>query len=488
MPTNPQEKPLQELALAALAANGFWWQPESDEVTWLTDVTPIFADGHQPKTIEGWLLLVSFEDRRRFRDFFKNLRTSGDKSILTFRMINNGITSYYQMHAGSQTADENGSGSSQIYGLCWDVSDKFASHHQVERDKLRSEKIAKTAILAEVAAGIAHEINNPLAVISGTVTLLGQMLANPDLDRQRAENLVQRLDRTAQKIVEIIKGVKKLSTYDGDRPPQRSSLSQAVEDAKILVNDRLRNYEVAFELNLAEDAYFGHPNEMCQVLVNLFVNAIDAVKCLDQKWLKVSSTKIGDDIEIRITDSGSGIAEFIQQRIFEPFFTTKESGSGTGLGLGISASMIRNMNGKLTIDNDAANTTFVLTLPTRSPRPVIVFIDDEVDLCDIFADEFESPDYDIRTFSNPDEGLRFINESHPNLIFVDYFMPDLNGLDIATQTFQRHIPTYIVTGTPQEIEDLCRGSIHVMEKPLDRDDILQVINKHMPKAIKDQAS
>jgi C4-dicarboxylate-specific signal transduction histidine kinase len=107
-------------------------------------------------------------------------------------------------------------------------------------------------------------------------------------------------------------------------------------------------------------------SQLSQVLVNLFNNAIDAVRDLDDRWVRVTAERDTDDVVIRVVDGGAGIPSEVSERIMKPYFTTKPRGLGTGLGLSISRSLIESRGGSLSLDTDAAHTTFVIRLPAKS--------------------------------------------------------------------------------------------------------------------------
>lgn len=109
------------------------------------------------------------------------------------------------------------------------------------------------------------------------------------------------------------------------------------------------------------------PTQISQVILNLLNNAHDAIGSLEEKWVMVSVTEIENDIEIRVTDSGSGIPEHVRMKIMEPFFTTKPVGKGTGLGLSVSLGILKAHRGSLVVDTESKNTCFVLRFPRLQP-------------------------------------------------------------------------------------------------------------------------
>ena len=99
--------------------------------------------------------------------------------------------------------------------------------------------------------------------------------------------------------------------------------------------------------------------------MNLLYNAKDAIKNLDEKWIRIQVEFVNDKVLFRITDSGKGIPNEIAKKIMQPFFTTKETGSGTGLGLSVSLGIAKSHSGTLVLNEDSPNTEFILTLPQK---------------------------------------------------------------------------------------------------------------------------
>jgi len=109
--------------------------------------------------------------------------------------------------------------------------------------------------------------------------------------------------------------------------------------------------------------------EISQVFLNLINNAADAIRDLDQKWIAVEATVKNNMLEIRLTDSGKGIEPEIAVKMMQPFFTTKPVDQGTGLGLSISSGIIEEHRGRLWLDDEASNTSFVFQVPVASDTP-----------------------------------------------------------------------------------------------------------------------
>lgn len=226
---------------------------------------------------------------------------------------------------------------------------------------------SKLAVLGELAAGVAHEINNPLMILTSVAFVLQK-----HLEQNRYDQLPEKLDKIQSTIARIGRIVNGLRTYarDGENDPMMpvNLKDIIIESLELCVESiRYQNINIAFEDRMSEDAVVQcRDTQISQVLLNLISNAKDAVLPLEEKWIKIILEKKGQNILLQVIDSGSGIPAEIAKKIFQPFFTTKEVGNGTGLGLSISNEIIKNHNGQLYIDRNLPNTCFAIELPLSS--------------------------------------------------------------------------------------------------------------------------
>jgi C4-dicarboxylate-specific signal transduction histidine kinase len=219
--------------------------------------------------------------------------------------------------------------------------------------------------LGEMAGGIAHEINTPLATIQMVASSLIHEIQNdiPDLDNLTFQ--LQQIERTCDRVAKIIKGLKTFARDGSSDPFETVSAHQLIQDAVALCSEQLKRHKVDLRLNITNEDIFVtcRPIQICQVLLNLIGNAKDAVENMPEKWVQLDAFMTADAAEFRIIDGGPGIPKSLQQKIFQPFFTTKGVGKGTGMGLSISLGIIKAHSGTLQIDNSQKHTCFVLKLP-----------------------------------------------------------------------------------------------------------------------------
>lgn len=231
---------------------------------------------------------------------------------------------------------------------------------------------SKLASLGEMAGNIAHEINNPLAIISGKSDKIIRLLNEPEINRTVALVEVDKIKRTTNRIVRIIKGLRTFSRNDEHDPFQMCKLASIIDTSVDLCHDKIITHDIKvsvqnnIDLNLDIEC---RESQIVQIFVNLIGNAIDAIASSPDRWVKLEANKISEyNIELSVTDSGKGIPSNIAKKIMEPFFTTKEKNKGTGLGLSISYAIANGHNGSLSIDTEHRHTRFVLRLPIIQPK------------------------------------------------------------------------------------------------------------------------
>jgi len=252
----------------------------------------------------------------------------------------------------------------------------------------------KLVTLGTLSAGIAHELNNPIAYVSGNLHTLKEYLlsirritdlvadwsqsGNLSAEQQKTyEALTQEIDLEfleqdieelledtldgSNRITSIVTNLRGFSRTES-RDRSVTKLNDGIQSTLRLLKSVIgSNQRVELDLKEIPDVYC-NPNEINQIFVNLIVNASQASAEDGTIW--ISSLKLGDNVVVRIKDNGSGMPDSVKQRIFDPFFTTKPAGEGTGLGLSISRQIIESHNGELRVESEeGTGTLFELILP-----------------------------------------------------------------------------------------------------------------------------
>ncbi len=251
-------------------------------------------------------------------------------------------------------ADEVGSLAEKFRDLC---QRHIASQQELDRTREQVVHNEKMAAVGRLAAGVAHEINNPL---SGMLNCLKAMEENPedrDLHNRYRDLLAKGLNRVG-------KIVRQLLNYGRSEPLKRQQVQvdELVEECCQLLEIGLKKVDLQMDLSVtrlvAVDA-----DAVKQVVVNLGLNAIQAMP--DGGNLMVRSRDMGDRILIEVQDSGTGIDPAVLPNIFDPFFTTKEVGEGSGLGLSVTYNLVQRMGGNITVESEMGEgSCFKVELPT----------------------------------------------------------------------------------------------------------------------------
>lgn len=226
----------------------------------------------------------------------------------------------------------------------------------------------RMASLGLLSAGLAHEINNPTSFISGNVQTLERFwpfiaklldespASHPDGDTlqfiaEETPRLIQGVKNGAERITRIVSGLK---SFARENPPTVTTfdLHEVIENALLLCHNALKyNIEVTKTFTEPTPKPSGDPQQIEQVLINLLINAADAIGSEKQGHITVRTARQGANIVVQVEDNGPGLSETVADQLWNPFFTTKPIGKGTGLGLSISKGIIENNGGSISAKN-----------------------------------------------------------------------------------------------------------------------------------------
>lgn len=233
---------------------------------------------------------------------------------------------------------------------------------KVDNSKQRAALIhnEKMSVLGKMAGEIAHEINNPLAIIHGNATLLRQESLSP-----AALNYVETIEQTVTRISRVVKSIRALVRNSTQDPFAAEPVAQVVQNAISLCEERAEKMGARLQSSAIPEGLVirCRSAEIIQVLVNLLSNALDALEGKSDRLVTIDAREKGNMVEISVTDTGAGIPPPLRARLHEPFFTTKEAGKGLGLGLSIARAVVNAHGGQLWLDEASEKTRFVFTVP-----------------------------------------------------------------------------------------------------------------------------
>lgn len=302
--------------------------------------------------------IIHQEDQNYVFETIDRAVKSGEIFELEYRIYHSSGQIRYISERG-QISNKTGN----LVGVMQDITKKVEADQLLESQRLQIIRSSKLSSLGEMSAGIAHEINNPLTIISGSAGLLFKFADQPEKWMSAAEKIKKSCDRIAR----IVSGLKKFSRTDEKKNLKNHSLVDLIKESLILVDAKAKQNSTLIETHFEPASrIFCDEVEIEQVLVNLLSNAIDAVAGRDDKWIKVALFQDINDVVLQVIDSGSGVPKEIRDKIFEPFFTTKKVGLGTGLGLSIVKGILDEHNASISINSKMQNTCFEIRFPQAS--------------------------------------------------------------------------------------------------------------------------
>ncbi len=393
-----------------------------------------------------------------------------------------------------------------------EVQAQQEAHAQHESLQLQLMQSQKTEALGRLTGGIAHDFNNSLAAITGWVRLASEDLQ--DLDHPSHEALQQAL-----KAIRYADGLmRQLLAFGRQSPPKfrRMHWSNLIDETRQLVTaGLLKRCEVTVDYQVDDDEVDADPTQMQQVLVNLLINASDAMQgeglislVLDAVELPVlpglellpgaAALEPGRYLRLQVQDHGPGIKAEDLDRIFDPFFSTKGKGRGTGLGLAVVQGIVARHGGAVGVTSVLGEgATFILYLPvTRSSVSVppvtqpggwqgqgrtVLFVDDDQSVRHAWSALLERKGWQVTRARDGEEAWSQFTQTGKrwDVVLTDQSMPRLDGVGLALRIRQTESPPPIVlmSGHVNEVppEQLERLFVAVLHKPVDAQELEQAL-------------
>jgi signal transduction histidine kinase len=253
-----------------------------------------------------------------------------------------------------------------ICSLALDETQEIAQKKEIEAERIKNINASKLAALGTLAAEIGHEINNPLGIIKTSSLVLKHMIQD-SAPMEMIQNQVDIIDKTTTRIIEIVSALKHVSRDSQDEKKSIFSLQEILNDVDALCSTGFKLKDIHLSVvdskSILDKKVKGMRVQLSQVLLNLLMNASDAIEEMKEPWVKIIIDEDTEFYYFKVIDSGAGVPLELQSKIFEPFFTTKSLGTGTGLGLSISKDIMRRQKGDLYLDTSSNKSTFVIKLP-----------------------------------------------------------------------------------------------------------------------------
>ncbi len=380
---------------------------------------------------------------------------------------------------------------------------------QTQEKMVQQERLAA---VGQLAAGIAHDFNNILTTILGFAEL---MQMSPDMPESMQSDL-QRISTSSQRAAHLVRQLLDFSRKTIRHPRQFDLSSFTKESVKFF--ERTIPENIRINLNLAPGDYLieADPIQLQQVITNLALNARDAmptggelriglsrVECTDNIHCALCNQPIkGEWVQLKVTDTGSGISADALPRIFEPFFTTKEVGAGTGLGLSQVSGIVAQHQGHIRVESQVGqSTTFTIYLPViltsgqeaSKPEPAqmmqgqgetILVVEDEPTVLEATTTMLEYLGYRIITAPNGEKAIAIFEDRKTkiDLVLSDMVMPDMNGETLfhRLRAGNPDLKMVIMSGYPLGEKGamlLEQGVVDWFQKPISFGQLSQVVGK-----------
>ena len=389
------------------------------------------------------------------------------------------------------------------------------SHYYAEQERIREQftQIEKLSALGELASGVAHDFNNTLAGILGRAQLL--LRTNDPEKLTRGLNIII---KTAEDGAKTVKRIQDFARQRRDHDFEPVSLDQILFDVSEVTRPRWKDKAEASGVHISLDVQIrskskvmGDESELREVLVNMVLNAVDAMPMGGR--LTLSTEDFEDSVVISIVDTGSGMVPEIRSRIFDPFFTTKGK-AGMGLGLAVGFGIIRRHEGAITVHSEVSEgTTFRISLPAARAEDGsliasatseltsfdtqltselneaqndnqlrILVVDDEEFVRDLIRELLESEGCAVSTAAGGREALALFESREFDGVFTDVGMPGMSGWELADiiRKHSKKIPIAVITGWGEAVgsNEQREASVDwVIAKPFTADRIFELVRE-----------
>lgn len=376
-----------------------------------------------------------------------------------------------------------------------EIANDITEERLLQKQFIQSQRMEGIGTLA---GGIAHDLNNILAPILISTEML---LKRENLDARSREYL-EIVHKSSQRGADVVRQLLTFARGQGGKEDVFQPQSLVKEMVRMIRETFPRNITIEYDIEEARLSMRGDPSQLQQVLLNLCVNARDAMPEGGHLKLRVfrrdSASSVGAKdskrpLGLSVSDTGCGMSTELQANIFDPFFTTKETGNGTGLGLSTAAGIVKSLGGEIVVrsspDQGATFTLWFPEVPGASPDLLpeerdeeeemdpgkgesILLVDDEETILQTLSDSLWHAGYKVETAKDGMEALeKFKNtENNFDLLVTDSNMPKMNGLQLVEKVREINpgVPYLFITGRADQSFCLKDSEIpreHILEKP-----------------------
>lgn len=388
--------------------------------------------------------------------------------------------------------------------LLQSISRDITTRKQEEQEKQqlrdKAEMSSRLATVGEMAAGIAHEINNPLTGVIGFSQMLMQEDVSPEIKEQ-----LKIINDGSQRVKEI---VRRMLTFARQTKPVKTSINvhELIDNTLEIRGYVLKTANIKVIKDYDPDLPWitADPGQLQQVFLNIIVNAEYAMKKAHGKGsITITTSKTDDHIRLIFKDDGPGMTEEVKTKLFQPFYTTKDPGEGTGLGLSMSRAIILEHNGTIeVVSKPSIGTTFVIELPfaplsestekppVKTPAPKaskrkarVLVVDDEPAIRSLIKTILTRKGHTVEETGKPDEVFIKLEQASYDIILLDIRMPGMSGIELYKNVIKKYPKLgdrfVFITGDTSDSETMAflnYQNLSYIAKPFSREALEEKVN------------
>lgn len=507
MKKKKEESPFsKELFLSKLGVGIWHWKIKENELIWdesmyqLYDIDPEDFSG----AYEAWKVSLHPDWTERAENDLKDA-LEGRKEFDTLFAINSRKGVRYLIGKGEVIRNSIGE-PIEMFGFNWDRTEEYLKQIELEKSQEIINQNIKLITIGELAAGIGHELNNPLAIAKGYCSKLSKTLS----DEKQREGLAI-IQNSLERMEKISNGLRNFARGEIEAK-HNFNLNELIRETVFTIKEiyRLENILINFENKSGYDLILlGNRGNIQQVLINLIRNSRDSILEKENKSGAPSEIQIilsddSDSIFVDIRDEGKGIDSEVIPKIFDSFFSTKPVGKGTGMGMGMVKNILNDHNSTINLlSSSKKGTVFRLTFPKLAANSIskevvpkeltesnflnslkVLFVDDEERLRDIFGELLSDNGAEVILAGDGLEALQRLKEQQFDVIITDFKMPNLDGPSFLEKANEcgilRNTKVICMTGgvLENELSTSQRSIIdEFLDKPFDEEKLISSIKE-----------
>lgn len=377
------------------------------------------------------------------------------------------------------------------FAFSQDVTKWVEMDHRLQAVRGELASAEKVASLGALSASMAHEINNPLAILGGKVALLKRLIDTGRFERELFMQELDKMENTVSRMASIVGSLRNYSIKEVESHSHWADdvvgLLEAVVEMHQLRIEEI-GAEVLWHLPQVKIPLERAHTPLFQVFSNLLINALDAVQAVKLRQITIDVALGEDRVRVGVTDTGIGVLADSRDRIFDFFFTTKGD-RGTGIGLSISRQLVEQLGGHLSLDPHSPETRFVVDLPltrishfskiAEAQKAKILLVEDEVELANTLRFFLEEEGVSVTLCHTGRAALERLAAEQFNVVLCDFRLPDLNGGEILRRSAtDPKLRQWIFLTGYMDVHQTCWNDsrvARVLHKPVDHRELAQAV-------------